>query len=262
MHQVLAPFPCASQLRARVWRYWCQWRWRISVWLQRSSGICATPERVPWVRATGEGSRRNGILPAPAGKTEDFGSTRLTLGAEPVMDLHPIDRGRQRTHEGAVCFNGALYCPSTPGVHFVLEPLARGASAEETAAHDARSTELARLHVRRDLERRRRLLSPGHVPGRSASGSLSAARDSVSLSHAHPEIFATPDHALRCCTQMKITVPPSFYTKTRRNYLYPSAAHRSIYGRRPAAECANATIKDPASNDIARSRAASWDSSR
>ncbi len=48
------------------------------------------------------------------------------LGAAHVMDLHPHDRGRQGTHEGAVCFNGSLYCPSTPPALFALEPLSRG----------------------------------------------------------------------------------------------------------------------------------------
>ena len=59
------------------------------------------------------------------------------LGAELVMDLHPHDRGRQGTHHGAICWNGSLYCPSTPAGLFALEPLARGANPEEMAAHDS-----------------------------------------------------------------------------------------------------------------------------
>ena len=66
------------------------------------------------------------------------------LGVDLVMDLHPHDRGTQGTFAGAICWNGSLYCPSTPTALFTLEPLARGASAEETAAHDLRSAELAR----------------------------------------------------------------------------------------------------------------------
>jgi hypothetical protein len=52
--------------------------------------------------------------------------------------------GRQGTFEGAICWNGSLYCPSTPVGLFGLEPLVRGASEAETAAHDARSAELDR----------------------------------------------------------------------------------------------------------------------
>ena len=48
------------------------------------------------------------------------------LGAELVMDLHPHDRGTQGTFEGSICFNGALYCPSTPAGLFAIEPLGRG----------------------------------------------------------------------------------------------------------------------------------------
>ena len=50
---------------------------------------------------------------------------------------------------------------------------------------------------------------------------------------------------------MSITVPPSVNAKTRQKHPYPSQAHRSSYARRSAAERANATIKDPASNDVA-----------
>jgi hypothetical protein len=50
---------------------------------------------------------------------------------------------------------------------------------------------------------------------------------------------------------VSITVPPSVNAKTRQKHPYPSRAHRDSYGRRSAAERANATLKDPASNDIA-----------
>ena len=47
-------------------------------------------------------------------------------GADLVMDLHPHDRGQGGTDQGAICFNGSLYCPSTPAGLFALEPLAAG----------------------------------------------------------------------------------------------------------------------------------------
>lgn len=50
------------------------------------------------------------------------------LGGVHVMDLHPHDRGTQGTFEGAICFNGALYCPSTPVALFAIEPRHGGAT--------------------------------------------------------------------------------------------------------------------------------------
>ena len=57
------------------------------------------------------------------------------LGAELVMDLHPNDRGTQGTFGGALCHNGNLYCPATPSALFLIEPLSRQASEEETKVH-------------------------------------------------------------------------------------------------------------------------------
>jgi hypothetical protein len=174
------------------------------------------------------------------------------LGAAPVMDLHPHDRGRQGTHEGAVCFNGSLYCPSTPPALFALEPLSRGASAEETSAHDARSAELERYRFAAlsadDVEGFHRVMCP------AVAGKLRCPRraGSMALGFERPEIYAPPEHPPRCCVQVSITVPPSVNAKTRQKHPYPSQAHRLSYGRRSAAERSNSTIKDPATNDIGR----------
>ena len=173
------------------------------------------------------------------------------LRAQLVMDLHPHDRGKGGTYQGAICFNGSLYCPSTPGALFGIEPLARGASAEQTAAHDARSAELDRYRFSvlnsDDADGHHRVMCP------AAAGKLRCPQrpESMALSHARPEILAPPEHAPMCCTQVSITVPPSVNAKTRQKHPYPSQAHRLSYGRRSAAERANATIKDPASNDVA-----------
>jgi hypothetical protein len=60
------------------------------------------------------------------------------------VDLHPGDRGRHGNFEDALAANGALFCPATPAPLLDLGPLKRGASKEETAAHDARFAELMR----------------------------------------------------------------------------------------------------------------------
>lgn len=174
------------------------------------------------------------------------------LGADLVMDLHPHDRGTQGTFEGAISFNGALYCPSTPLALFDLEPLARAASAEETAAHDARAAELERYRFAAlsgdDADGCHRVMCP------AAAGKLRCPRrpGSMALGLERPEILDPPEHAPTCCVQVSITVPPSVNAKTRQKHPYPSRAQRESYARRSAAERANSTIKDPASNDVSR----------
>ena len=174
------------------------------------------------------------------------------LGADLVMDLHPNDRGTQGTFEGAICWNGNLYCPSTPKALFTLEPLSRGASEEETVAHDTKSAELDRYRFAvvsaDDADGFHRVACPAvlgkvRCPRRAESMALSAER---------PEILAVPEEPPTCCTQKTLTVPPSVNAKTRQKHPYPSRAHRLSYGRRSAAERSNATVKDPASNDVSR----------
>ena len=131
-------------------------------------------------------------------------------------------------------------------------PLARGASEEETAAHDAKSAELARYKMgvvsSDDADGFHRVACPATLgkvrcPRRPASMALSAAR---------PEIMSVPEEPPTCCTQKTLTVPPSVNAKTRQKHDYPSRAHRLSYGRRSAAQRSNATVKDPASNDVSR----------
>ena len=174
------------------------------------------------------------------------------LGAELVMDLHPHDRGTQGTFGGALCHNGNLYCPATPPPLFELEPLARGADRAATQAHDARAAELARYKLGRasapDADGYQRVSCPAALgkvrcPLRQGSPALGVAR---------PEIYTPPAHPPPCCRQRTLTVSPSVNAKTAQKHDYPSAAHRRSYARRSAAERTNATIKDPASTDIAR----------
>jgi hypothetical protein len=110
------------------------------------------------------------------------------LGAHLVMDLHPHDRGTRGTFGGAICFNGNLYCPSTPRALFELEPLARTADVAGTTAHDARSAELARYKLGRingdDDDGYHRVMCPrrdgqGALPGpaRVHGAQLGAPRD-------------------------------------------------------------------------------------
>ena len=173
-------------------------------------------------------------------------------GGRLVMDLHPHDRGRRGTFGGAICANGNLYCPATPASLLDLEPLGRGASAEQMAAHDARSAELARYKLgpisAADPDGYHRVMCP------AAAGKVRCARreDSMALGYDRPQIATSPDPAPPCCTQRTLSVPPEVNAKTAQKHDYPSKAHRLSYGRRTAAERSFATLKDPASTDVTR----------
>jgi hypothetical protein len=173
-------------------------------------------------------------------------------GANLVMDLHPHDRGTKGTFKGAICFNGSLYCPATPAALFDLEPLSRRPERDEIAAHDRKAAELSRYKLGRitadDSDGYHRVGCPAvagkvRCPLKEASMGLSAER---------PDVLSPPEHPPACCVQNTLTVPPQVNAKTAQKHDYPSAAHRHSYARRTAAERANATIKDPATNDISK----------
>jgi hypothetical protein len=173
-------------------------------------------------------------------------------GASLVQDLHPHDRGPKGTHEGAIISNGCLYCPCTPRPLLELGPLARDATGEQAAAHDARTAETARYKLGRitrdDEDGYHRVQCPAAMgkircPLRPAS---------MILDRDRPEILQPPQHPPACCDQRTITVPPQVTAKTAQKHDYPSQPHRRSYARRTGAECGFATTKDPATNDISR----------
>ena len=173
-------------------------------------------------------------------------------GGQLVQDLHPHDRGPKGTHHGAIISNGNLYCPKTPRPLLEPGPLARGATRDETAAHDAKTDELSRYKLGRltrdDPDGYHRVQCPAAMgkircPLRPAS---------MRLDRNRPEILSPPEHQPACCSKQTITVPPHVTAKTAQKHDYPSAAHRRSYRRRTGAERGFATAKDPASNDISR----------
>jgi hypothetical protein len=74
----------------------------------------------------------------------------------------------------------------------------------------------------------------------------------MELPHDHPEVLTPPEHPPTCCTQQTITVPPAVNAKTAQKHDYPGADWRRSYARRSGAERTNATIKDPATNNVRR----------
>ena len=75
---------------------------------------------------------------------------------------------------------------------------------------------------------------------------------SMTLDRGRPEILTPPANPPACCRQQTITIPPDVAAKTRQKHDYPSPEHRRSYNRRTGSERTFSTIKDPASNDIAR----------
>jgi hypothetical protein len=173
-------------------------------------------------------------------------------GADLVQDLHPHDRGPRGTCHGAIIANGNTYCPQTPRPLLGLAPLPRGATAAETAAHDAQTAEAARYklapHTGDDIDGYHRAICP------AAAGKIRCPLrpESMTLGSDRPEILTPPEHPPACCTQQTITIPPHAGAKTRQKHDYPSAAWRRSYARRTSAERAFATIKDTATSNVAR----------
>jgi hypothetical protein len=169
-----------------------------------------------------------------------------------VHDLHPNDRGPRGTHHGAIIANGCLYCPATPGPLLKLVSLPPGTSSADTAAHDQQTAELARyklgIHATDDADGYRRHACP--AAARKIRCPLRPA--SMTLDRNRPEILTPPQHPPACCTQQTITAGPEIAAKTRQKHDYPSAAWRTSYARRTAAERLNAAIKDTAVNSIDR----------
>jgi hypothetical protein len=173
-------------------------------------------------------------------------------GASLVQDLHPHDRGPRGTHQGAVICNGNLYCPATPKPLLELVPPPPGATSADTASHDQQTAELARyklgIHAGEDADGYRRHACPAttgkiRCPLRPAS---------MALDRSRPQILSPPQHPPACCTQQTITSSPAVAAKARQKHDYPSAAWRTSYRRRTAAERLNAAIKNTATTNIDR----------
>jgi hypothetical protein len=182
----------------------------------------------------------------------NWASPLRAAGAALVQDLHPHDRGPKGTHAGAVIANGNLYCPATPRTLLEPGPLARTATPQQAAQHDARTAEAARYKLGRltadDHDGCHRVQCP------AAAGKIRCPLrpSSMTLDRDRPEILTPPDHPQACCTQQTLTIPPDTLAKTAQKHDYPSAAWRRSYNRRSSAERGFATAKDPASNTIAR----------
>jgi hypothetical protein len=206
-------------------------------------------------RMPAAGISLGGILGDSGYAHRDAGAWSIPLrqaGAQLIQDLHPSDRGPKGTRHGAVIASGNLYCPATPGPLLELGPLAPAATAEQTAAHDQQTAELARYKpgkiTAEDADGYHRVMCP------AVMGKIRCPHrpDSMRLDRGRPEILTPPQQPPACCTQQTITVPPQVAAKTRQKHDYPSKEHRRSYARRTGAERTFSAIKDPATTSIAR----------
>ncbi len=211
---------------------------------------------LPTLRRMHDSAIKMGDLLADSGYSyrvaETWALPLRALGAQLIVDLHPNDRGTHGTHLGAIAHNGALYCPATPKPLLELAPLARGATAEQTATHDTHCEKLAKYKLspitRYDTDGYRRVICP------AAQRKLRCPHrpESITLPHQHPTILTAPEHPPVCCAQQTITVPPHINAKTAQKHDYPSRQHRASYARRTAAERTFATLNDRSTNDLSR----------
>ena len=182
----------------------------------------------------------------------NWASPLRQAGAALVQDLHPHDRGPRGTHQGAVIANGNLYCPAAPRTLLELGPLARAATPEQAARHDAKTAEAARCKLGRltrdDEDGYHRVQCPA-AAGKVRCPLRPAVDDpgprpprDPHPAGASPGLLHPADHHH----------PAGVLAKTAQKHDYPSAAWRRSYARRSGAERGFATAKDPASNDIAR----------
>ena len=206
-------------------------------------------------RMPGHGIPLGDVLADSGYAHRDAGAWAIPLraaGAQLVQDLHPHDRGPKGTHHGAIISNGNLYCPCTPRSLLEIGPLARDATHEDAAAHDAKTAETARYKLGRittsDTDGYHRVQCPAAM-GKTRCPLRPA---SMTLDRSRPEILTPPRNPPACCTQQTITVPPDMTAKTAQKHDYPSRTHRRSYNRRTGAERGFATAKDPASNNISR----------
>jgi len=183
-------------------------------------------------------------------------------GAQLVQDLHPHDRGPKGTHDGAIIASGNLYCPKTPRSLLDLGPLARTATREQAADHDARTGEAARYKLGRitsdDADGYHRVQCPAAMgkircPLRPASMTL----DRTGRRSSSPRSTPRPAARSRRSPSRRASSPrPRRSTTTRRR---PGAAPTPAA---PEPNAASPPSRTPPATTSPAAGAGSWDSPR
>ena len=183
-------------------------------------------------------------------------------GAQLVQDLHPHDRGPRGTHEGAVTANGNLYCPKTPRSLLELGPLARDATREQAAAHDARTAELARYKLGRitadDADGYHRVQCP------AAMGKIRCPLrpQSMTLGRDRPEILQPPSTRPPAAHSRPSPSPRTCWPRPRRNTTTPPPRTAAPTPAAPEPNAASPPPRTPPAPTSAAAGASSWASPR
>jgi hypothetical protein len=193
----------------------------------------------------GQGIPLGDVLDDSGYAHRDAGAWAIPLrqaGAQLIQDLHPHDRGPKGTHDGAIIANGSLYCPCIPRTLLELGPLARTATPQDAAIHDAKTAEAARYKLGRLTAD-----DPGGYHRVTCPAAISKIRcplrpASMTLDRDRPEILTPPEHPQACCTRQTLTVPPDVTAKTAQKHDYPP---RRTAGPTPAAPAPNAASPPP-----------------
>ena len=184
------------------------------------------------------------------------------LGANVVLELHPLEAGRRGTHQGALILDGALHCPGTPEPLQTIPEPKFDATAGDRAAYQARIAKREPFSLRRlgrpDEHGRQRLQCPA-AAGRvvcplfqastAGSGRKPEVLDPPAQADEHGELQPLPT----CCAQQTITVTADELPLAQKDY-YGSLEHYRSSNRRDRVEGFNGNLKQEACADLRRGR--------
>lgn len=140
-----------------------------------------------------------------------------------------------------------VLCKSSSGVSFPALQFNESAARSVSAEVDTKGYKLGRVSGV-DADGYQRV----GCPAVAAKVRSSLHSKSMTLRFDRPTIVHSPSDPPICCSQQTITVLPEVNAKMAQKRDYPSAAHRRSYAQRTVAERTNATVKDPATTDVAR----------
>ncbi|MFF2375034.1 transposase [Streptomyces xiamenensis] len=165
-----------------------------------------------------------------------------TRGIEPVIDLHPKQRGtRPGPIPGTVIVDGGLFTDALPASWRALPGYTLGMPREKKQAlrarYDARAAYAFTPHTRRDKDGYQRLKGPALAARLRCPNHPRSRR----LPHYIP--LATCRPGADCACGKTLTLPPDVSPWTQQRTLWGTTGWATDYGRRNAIESGNAEAK-------------------
>ena len=162
----------------------------------------------------------------------------LTLGIDPVADLHANQYGPRGTHAGSRIVAGTPHCPAMPAA---FDTIQRPDRLVQTPALDTFTADIDR----REQWALRRIAGPDRdgkeryeCPARAGKLRCPLQPGSLALPLATPTVLTPPDPdtAPTCCTQRTITVPGDVDAKARQRHYWGSPNWIKAFNRRSRVE--------------------------